>query len=436
MKKYFAIISLLCFLTAFTVSCMDSGTDDSSSVTTANQTSEVGLKPVPEVAVPSVSDKPEIGEDPAPVPDKAEPRVEILTEPYFDGYEIGDRLNYDAFLKYLKSYFAELMGEDVLVVITDIIDGEGVVTLLTEYHDIKAFEAGRRTSTIRGGGNLFFNYSTESGADFSEQLFAGVELLHNFYKSEVFVDGDYIFVDNDGYVCIHESDGRIIKTPALYSWGCNDMADVIQWRCDDNHMQGKPREHYIVAVYRKSVTDKDVTDRIMNVYATKDGGVTWSESELDYTPVTTEHLYPVDDIALRPLYSGELDTCSIILSTNRCEVFYYLTEDGGVTWERCSNFKLLNYRYEAFIDGGIIFDDLAIMAFEARDGKNPNVYISRDGGYNWSLMDIPTPDGLSDEGAYACALYKWNGVAVIEVMYGDAMRRYVSFDHGATWEWE
>ena len=123
MKKYIALISLLFFLMAIAVSCTNDGeiADNSISATSAEALNEAELKPIPEgsgvvsddgKAIAEELDEPNDSGD-AFISDTHEPKVVFITKPYFDGYELTERFDYNAFLEYLDGYFGKLIGEEV-----------------------------------------------------------------------------------------------------------------------------------------------------------------------------------------------------------------------------------------------------------------------------------------------------------------------------------
>ncbi|MBQ8551298.1 MAG: exo-alpha-sialidase [Clostridia bacterium] len=356
----------------------------------------------------------------------------ILTAPYINRYTLDGSLDFDAFVEYLSEYYTELYGDPLVICVTDMIDygdstdGRGVVTVLAEYHSYVSLESGRNADTLRGGCNFFFSYDVSSGADFSPRPFVEDTYLHSIKEA---IGNDFseytATVDTRGYVQLVKAGHSVITTPAKFCWELGDFADLCKFRIDGDN---------IVLVIRENngeYGDGDWTDVL--AYASSDGGVTWTSYSLDYTPTTTSNIFEVTSLVLNMIDDMR---GTAILSTPRCEVFFYVTEDGGVTWEKRRNFKLLNYRIDGLHAGGLIDDELGFISFIAREGENPNVYITYDGGRTWTLMDISAPDGISDAGAYADMAYIRNGTVVIPILYADGERNYISRDNGVTWEWD
>lgn len=438
MKKMIAsvlFVGLVLLLTA----CMERGTEISSNgLLHASPTEIVENVPVSAEYLPT------------------EKQAVILTYGNEDRFTLGKTFDYDAFLGWLPEYFGALCGEPLVVAVSDIIDGGdegelGTVTVLAEYHTMEALESGRSADTVCGGCNLFFQYDRETGADFSEMKFAGDVLLHNYYVKEPRDLSDWTAtVDTRGFVQLVKAGETPIETPAEYRWDLLDFTELHQL-----YVRG---DRILLVLLEHRGTELSVIERSVAVYTSDDGGGTWNRTELDYTPTTTTVVYSVGDIVLnmRDDMKG-----TVILGTSRCEVFFYTTEDGGKTWKKQRNFKLLNYRYEALLDGGLVTDTLGFITFEARDSGNPNVYITYDGGKTWTLMDIRPPDESVDGWVEFCEHRgypvnafsgEWDAYAlcgrledgpngkntVVSIpvyVNGERFFDYTSLDFGKSWHW-
>ncbi len=408
------------------------------------------------VAPPTVKASAETLGDTQTVP-AADPRAVILTAPYEDGYELYGTLDYEAFLEYLAEYYGKLYGESMVISITDMIDhgedeGErGVVTVLAEYHTLVSLESGRNGGTVCGGCNFFFTYDKVSGRDFGEQTFAGDVLLHNTFHALGNDFADYTAtVDSRGFVQLVKAGQSPIKTPAEYRW---DMMNLT-----NDHQLYVNQDNIVLLILAHEGENASIIERPVYVYTSHDGGETWDTAVLDYTPTTTTVKHPVCSLVLnmRDDMHG-----SAILGTNRCEVFFYVTEDGGKTWEKRRNFKLKNYQTDALYDGGLVTDELGFITFAPRDKDNPNVYITHDGGLTWALMDITLPDA-NDDGwvefckfrgydvnafhgeweAYALGARLEDGpsgndtvVSIPVYVNGERFFDYTSLDFGKSWHW-
>ncbi len=422
MKKYIAMVLLLCIACTVIPSCSvpEKESADNSALPFSIKTV---TPPEPRSTVVPLTDLQASAHEPSAI---------ILTEPYINRYTLNGSLDFEAFVEYLSEYYAELYGEQLVICISDMIDhgdtadGRGVVTVLAEYHSWVSLETGRNDKTLCGWCNFFFSYDASTGMDFVPQPFVGDNYLHNRSEPTGNDFSEYTAtVDTHGYVQLVKAGHSVITTPAKFCWELFDFDDLCHFYIDGND---------IVLVLRENngeYGDGDWTE--VRAYASQDGGVTWSSFSLDYTPTTTTNIFEVTSLVLN-MIDGTRGT--VVLSTPRCEVFFYVTDDSGVTWEKRRNFKLLNYRIDGLHTGGLIDDELGFISFIARDGKNPNVYITYDGGRNWSLMDIAAPDGCSDEGAYAGMAYIENGAVILPIVYEDGVHEYISRDGGATWNWK
>ncbi len=424
MKKHFALVLLVCILCPLIASCR-----------TVNDEVDTDTDSAPLFLVNTVTPPEAQNETVPPVETQApdpEPCSVILTAPYINRYTLDGALDIEAFASYLAEYYTGLYGEPLVICITDMVDhgdyadGRGVVTVLAEYHSYVSLESGRNDNTVCGGCNFFFSYDAASGVGFAPRPFVGDTYLHSRSEPSGNDFSEYTAtVDTRGYIQLVKAGEPVIATPAMFCYDLTGFSDLCDFYIDGDS---------IVLVIRENngeYVDGDWIDAL--AYASKDGGITWTSFSLDYTPTTTALVYEPTSLELNMINDTR---GSVILSTPRCEVFFYVTEDGGVTWEKRRNFKLLNYRTDGLHAGGLIDDELGFISFIAREGKNPNVYITRDGGHNWDLMDIVPPKGVSDSGAYADMAYSRDGCVVIPIIYGDAARNYISRDNGATWEWE
>lgn len=416
MRKYFAVLLVLSALISIMPSC---GTVNEDTGTDSTQPFEI------DTVAPPVENKPTVSQT------ELQSAV-ILTEPYINRYTLNGTLDLDAFVEYLSEYYTELYQKPLVICITEIIDhgdefeGMGVVTVLAEYHSAESAESGRNHNTLCGGCNFFFDYNVSSGKDFVPRPFVGDSYLHSLNEP---IGNDFseytATVDKGGNVQLVKAGHSMITTPAKFCWELYSFGELCKLYIDGDN---------IILALRENNGEYGDEDWITaSVYASQDGGVSWSSYSLDYTPTNTTNIFEPTSLVLNMIDS---EHGTVVLSTPRCEVFFYVTEDGGITWEKRRNFKLLNYRIDGLHAGGLINDELGFISFIPRDGKNPNVYITHNGGRDWTLMDITAPDGISDVGAYADAAYESNGAVVIPVIYSDGVRNYISRDNGITWSWE
>lgn len=346
-------------------------------------------------------------------------------------FTLKGTLDYDAFLHWLPDYFGTLYGRPFVVAVRDIIDEStegtrGTVTLLAEYHTMDALESGRSVDTLCGGCNLFFTYDRVSGTDFAEEQFAGAELLENFSDAPGIDSAVWTAtVDADGKVQLLKGGEDTIKTPGEYRWG---MASF-----ENEHALYVNGEHVVLLLVEHESLFVPASERLVYAYASSDGGESWKKNALDFTPITTTIRYPVTNLVLN--MRDDLNGTAI-LGTNRCEVFFYTTDDGGKKWTKQRSFKLLNYQNEALLDGGMVTDTLGFITFIPRKGKNPNVYITYDGGKTWALMDITLPEGYSDADAYGTAAYLEASCVILPIVCSGETLYYISEDEGKTWNWQ
>ena len=116
----------------------------------------------------------------------------------------------------------------------------------------------------------------------------------------------------------------------------------------------------------------------------------------------------------------------------------YKSTDMGQTFERICNFKMLNYRTAALESGGFVAPgSLGVMCFSALEDKpNPNVYITTDGGYNWSLMSIAPPEsrGFDENWRAVGGVPYLDDTGVTLPIYADGETfLYRSADGGRSW---
>ena len=354
------------------------------------------------------------------------PRAVILTYGNEAHYRLDKALDYEAFLDWLAAFYGALCGDQTVVAISDIIADSGVITVLAEYHTAASLETGRNSDTVCGGCNLFFDYNTTTGRDFAEQKFAGDALLHSYDAPAPLDLSDWtVTVDTQGAVQLVKAGETPIKTPAVYRWDLANFSKVQQLYVNGDNI--------VLALPIHAGGPMEVTKLALMVYASKDGGATWSEQAIDYTPITTTVRYPVTNLVLS---MRSADKGTLIVGTNRCEVFFYTTDDGGKKWTKQRSFKLLNYQNEALLDGGMVTDTLGFITFIPRKGKNPNVYITYDGGKTWALMDITLPEGYSDADAYGTAAYLEESRVILPIVCSGGKLHYISEDEGKTWSWQ
>lgn len=242
---------------------------------------------------------------------------------------------------------------------------------------------------------------------------------------------DFLFVNEEsGNVCINHhygnrNDYKLVTTPVLYVGDTENLEnDVLVW----GEISG---EHLIVLAWEKMTENIDAVSRRLIVYTSKDMGENWTgNSILLPTPVSRE--VSVTHMVLSMTSITDYATGSIVISTDHNEVCFFVTEDGGETWEM----RTYIIHYDTMHTGRLVDESIGFISFIAYRESGPEVFITENGGKDWRLMDIPTPDGYTGKGSYVNSAYKYNGVLVLETVFEEGWLNYVSVDSGKTWKWE
>ncbi len=242
---------------------------------------------------------------------------------------------------------------------------------------------------------------------------------------------EFLFVNKEsGNVCINHhygnrNDYKLVSTPVIYIGDTENLEDdVLVW--------GDPSgEHLIVLAWEKGGDDIGAASRRLIVYTTKDMGENWiGTSLLLPTPVPAQSA--VTNMVLSMSAATVNTVGSIIITTDHSEVCFFITEDGGETWEM----RTYIIHYDALHTGGLVDESIGFISFIAHGESGPEVFITENGGRDWRLMDIPVPDGYTGTGSYVNSVYKYNGVLVLETVFEEEWLNYVSVDNGKTWKWQ
>lgn len=158
-------------------------------------------------------------------------------------------------------------------------------------------------------------------------------------------------------------------------------------------------------------------------YVTTDGGATWSDPQiLDQKNTTTSANAPsVDEFShVRCNHSGstctalrhlEIPDGSLLLTV----VDVYATSDNGLTWQKIGSLDNSDGKlYERIHAFGCTKDLQTCIAVHSPVGvedSQPNIYITRDAGMNWTHQELGTPeDGAAfmdlfcDDNATVCQI--------------------------------
>ncbi len=241
---------------------------------------------------------------------------------------------------------------------------------------------------------------------------------------------EFIFVNESNNVCINhhygnKNDYKLVTTPVLYVGDTENLEnDVLVW----GELSG---EHLIVLAWEKMTENIDAASRRLIVYTSKDMGENWTgNSILLTTPVSREASVTHMEVFMTSI--TDYNTGSILITTDRSDVCFFVTEDGGETWEM----RTYITHYDAVHTGRLVDESIGFISFIAHGESGPEVFITENGGRNWRHMDIPVPDGYTPKGSYVINAYKYNGALVLETVFEEEWLNYVSFDNGQTWEWE
>lgn len=241
---------------------------------------------------------------------------------------------------------------------------------------------------------------------------------------------EHIFVNESGNVCINHhygnrNDYKLVTTPVLYVGDTENLEDdVLVW----GELSG---EHIIVLAWEKMTENIDSVSRRLIVYTSKDMGENWTgNSILLPTPVSREA--SVTNMVLSMTATTDYTTGSILITTDHNEVCFFVTEDGGETWEM----RTYIIHYDTMHTGRLVDESIGFISFVAHGESGPEVFITENGGKDWRLMDIPVPDGYTGTGSYVNSAHKYNGALVLETVFEEGWLNYVSVDNGQTWEWE
>jgi|GEM_PF-6702764 BNR/Asp-box repeat. len=296
---------------------------------------------------------------------------------------------------------------------------------------------GFNRGTLCGCELWFFSYgrSEPTKFNFLDSVFNNDAELHPHYEPTGNTYEDYTpIVDAQNRLLLVKTGQPVIVTPSLYYGGAYNVGDFLKYVF---YSYGDTNQ--ILLVTKQS----SFFDEIPYAYKSLDGGITWSASKLDVTPVTTTNYFAPENIVI-----SQIDDINymIMLCTNRAEAFVFKSTDMGQTFQRICNFKMLNYRIASLKSGGFVAPgNIGFMCFAALDNKpNPNIYMTSDGGYNWELMKIKPPKNSSyDEDWQAVGGVPYLDGAplsegtsiVIPITVDGKTYLYKSTDNGVTWDY-
>ncbi|WP_226038529.1 WD40/YVTN/BNR-like repeat-containing protein [Aquibacillus saliphilus] len=192
-------------------------------------------------------------------------------------------------------------------------------------------------------------------------------------------------------------------------------------------------------VYQTNLDQQDNSEAYpeLRVLLSSNQGKTWDEV------VVTEQRSPV---RMRMIgFTSEQNGYLIITSdrTMSSEAnTIFTTNDGGMTWR---NVGSVEDTYRLVLDGGFITDKLGFISFSpiSENGapKEPTLYRTVDGGFNWEEVNVPIPTeykGIFTE-AEAPSFDGTQGTLLVnqgpngDYQGGNVLARYISIDEGETW---
>lgn len=116
----------------------------------------------------------------------------------------------------------------------------------------------------------------------------------------------------------------------------------------------------------------------------------------------------------------------------------FLTNDGGMTWQETNHSGVTRLIY----DGGFIDETTGFLSYGGVNPEEPDFYVTHDAGNKWSKANFRIPDKYDKIFVTAeIPFQEGDALAVLlnqgpsgDYMGGEVKGKFISKDHGLTWE--
>jgi len=191
--------------------------------------------------------------------------------------------------------------------------------------------------------------------------------------------------------------------------------------------------------------DQSTVPPYVLMWSTHNGGASWTYGVINTTGVSAE--------SFSPWYLDFSDSqhgwLMVLLGGGMMHAYValYSTSDGGATWMDILDPNTAN-DIQSFTKTGMIFVD-AHTGWLTRDAQgvdaSPHAFITRDGGVNWSRIDLPAPTGTTGWfdnnscGTYSPLAFSTQSALIIMKCLDNATYKvehdylYSTSDGGQTW---
>ena len=300
--------------------------------------------------------------------------------------------------------------------------GEVVVRMML--YDISAADSGMSSDTYIGDGTYYFNFRDDSkyGQIYTFRFCFGEREYSNPKK----FNSPVLTQSRDNSLCITYSDTSVMMTPAYFNGNSSSLGTFNKLSSvgRTTAIAGKASEEY---------------NEPIRVYVTHDYGVSWTITDIDHTQFMpdTGMKYPVINFMFNFVNENQ---GVLILCTKRPELFVYITNDGGITWNRQSG-AIPSDSNETLYSGGFVTNEIgfASMVPVYDSESNPKLYMTRDGGFSWQRVAVTIPSNYENDSV-------WRILPGIPELCDGQIRipmvinmrdvlYYVSDNMGETWYW-
>ncbi|CAN7546622.1 WD40/YVTN/BNR-like repeat-containing protein [Rossellomorea sp. LjRoot5] len=176
-------------------------------------------------------------------------------------------------------------------------------------------------------------------------------------------------------------------------------------------------------------------DKSVQLLFSKDKGATWEEAKVT-----------ASSPPLRFRKVGFLNESFgyVILSADRTMsqemITVYLSKDGGKTWKEMPRPDITRLIY----DGGFIEEDTGFLSFGILNPEEPDLHVTQDGGKSWSKATIEIPDQYKRTFVIAEVPFKEEDHLAVYVNQGPngdyeggkVKGKFISEDQGRTWSFQ